>query len=235
MLRNLWDTLFDNIGQKIMHLVKMCFFIEAIVLVAACAVSMVISLFNGRFLAFLLLPLGTLLVLAILWVGSWLTYAFGELVQRAGSIDENLLAAKKALLSGNQAAQRLADATSEEHSRQRTADLARQERARRALREAEGRSGHEAAEMIRNGQEERIRNAAAQYAQENTAQAGGAEPENIPENEQLAARLNVALSFQTDDGMIRYLKKMDHELVQKILKEPPHRIRKLIENIVEDI
>ena len=49
----------------------------------------------------------------------------------------------------------------------------------------------------------------------------------------LSEELEYALNFQTDDGMVRYLKELQDETVQNILKSPQHLIREQIKNLLE--
>ena len=51
----------------------------------------------------------------------------------------------------------------------------------------------------------------------------------------LSEKLEYALMFQTDDGMVNYLKGLQDEAVQDILKSPQHLIREQIKNLLEHL
>lgn len=95
MLSDFLDSLFDDIGGKIKGLVKWSFAVEAILVVVVGIAAMLDCLFSGRFLLFLLIPFAAVAALAVLWVGSWVMYAFGEMVQRVCNIDDRLVIAGK--------------------------------------------------------------------------------------------------------------------------------------------
>ncbi len=69
-----------------------------------------------------------------------------------------------------------------------------------------------------------------------TRDAGNvAEPTKPKKEKTLAEKLEYALRYSTDDGMIRYLKGVDDALVANILKEPEHLIRGLVETALQEM
>ena len=69
-----------------------------------------------------------------------------------------------------------------------------------------------------------------------TRDAGNvAEPTKPKIEKTLAEKLEYALRFTTDDGMIRYLKGVDDALVANILKKPEHLIRGLVETALQEM
>lgn len=51
----------------------------------------------------------------------------------------------------------------------------------------------------------------------------------------LSAKLAYALEFQTDEGMVSYLKNVNDETVQNILKSPTHQIRDQIRELLSQL
>lgn len=51
----------------------------------------------------------------------------------------------------------------------------------------------------------------------------------------LSEQLSYALKFQSDEGMVRYLKDIQNENIRDILKSPQHLIREQIQNLLENI
>lgn len=237
MLSDFLDSLFDDIGSKIKGLVKWSFAMEAILVVVAGIVAMLNCLFSGRFLLFLLVPFAAVAALAVLWVGSWVMYAFGEMVQRVCNIDDRLTLTGRTGFFGNKLNEQQADVENNEKGTPTAEELIRKERARRAIREAEGRSAAENAAIIQKAKEENVRVAAAERANEEAPPIQRCEEtqETKPKNQQLAEKLAYALAYKTDDGMIRYLKTLDEELVKEILKEPRNMIRTLIGKALEEL
>lgn len=56
-----------------------------------------------------------------------------------------------------------------------------------------------------------------------------------PAGDSLADKLSYALKFQTDDGMVSYLERMDDDVVKDILKAPRHLIRELVAKTLEEL
>ena len=56
---------------------------------------------------------------------------------------------------------------------------------------------------------------------------------NMPQT--LFEKLEYALKFQTDDGMISYLQRIDDQQVQEILKSPKDSIRTQVENLLKSL
>jgi hypothetical protein len=79
---------YDNIGKKIKNLAKWCFIVEAIGAVITGIVLMINAsdIDDGFFIA------GILTVIfgpIVAWVGSWLLYGYGELIDKACEIERN--------------------------------------------------------------------------------------------------------------------------------------------------
>ena len=91
------------------------------------------------------------------------------------------------------------------------------------IREAEEKALCEAEEKaLREAEEKALRETPAKVQQ------------TIQKKEKtLSEKLAYALMFQSDDGMVRYLKGLQDETVQNILKSPQHSIREQIKNLLE--
>ena len=237
MLSDFLDSLFDDIGGKIKGLVKWSFALEAILVVVAGIVAMLDCLFSGRFLLFLLIPFAAVAALAVLWVGSWVMYAFGEMVQRVCNIDDRLVIAGKKSQSDNEPKKDAAAKEQNDKSLQKAAVLIREEKNQRAIQGTDEQARwKDDVMLLKNGEKNRHADAAELVREEHAGEQNentGRKP--LPENQELADKLTYALAFKTDDGMIRYLRSMDHERVNQILKEPRHKIRKLIECVLEEL
>jgi len=76
------DNFYENIGDKIKNWAKWIFILEAI----GAIITGFVLICNGFFLAgFLTLFLGPF----VAWVGSWILYAFGELVEKTSNNESN--------------------------------------------------------------------------------------------------------------------------------------------------
>ena len=237
MLNDFLDNLFDNIGEKIKSFVKFIFIIEAGLIVVGGVIGMLTCLINKYYIQLLLIPFVAAAAVAVCWVSCWMTYAFGELVHRVCNIDDRLTLTGRTGFFGNKLNEQQADVENNEKGTPTAEELIRKERARRAIREAEGRSAAENAAIIQKAKEENVRVAAAERANEEAPPIQRCEEtqETKPKNQQLAEKLAYALAYKTDDGMIRYLKTLDEELVKEILKEPRHMIRTLIGKALEEL
>ena len=78
------DSLYDNIGSKIKNLAKWIFIVEAI---GAIITGLVLMFTDNDFIlyGFLALVCGPI----VAWVGSWILYAFGELVENTCDNESN--------------------------------------------------------------------------------------------------------------------------------------------------
>lgn len=84
---------FDNIGGKIKNLVKWSCWVSIVVLTLAALITAIVFLSKGYdgYTTIGLIVLAAAIILPfIIWISSWFMYAFGELVERAISIDSRL-------------------------------------------------------------------------------------------------------------------------------------------------
>ena len=207
------DKLYADIGSKVKGLAKWGFVVEAV----GTAIGGIFFLIEEEFLyGFLLLILGPLAA----WAGSWILYAFGELVEKACHMDQNLAALAAPSIQQQRQLQKeaLEKKRQEAEARRRQAEEQTKQQAReRALQQAEEQARREA-----------------------EAQAGAAAPEPKqaavpPAEKNLAEQLAYALRYQTDDGMIHHLESIDDPLVKNILREPRHLIRGLVEEALKSL
>ena len=103
---------------------------------------------------------------------------------------------------------------------------AKDEAEKKARREAEEKARHEAEEKARREAEEKAKREAEIKA----------ELIKNPQREKtLSEKLEYALMFQTDDGMLGYLKKIQEESVQNILSGPEHLVRDRIQELLNNV
>ena len=82
--------MYENIGKKIKGLAQILFIVGAI---AAAIIGMVLMIIST---SFILLGVLTLFLGPILsWIGSWLLYGFGELIDKTCDIERNTRGASK--------------------------------------------------------------------------------------------------------------------------------------------
>ena len=188
------DNLYENIGGKIKNLAKWIFIIEAI----GSIIAGLVLLFTDEHL--ILYGLLTLVCGPIFaWVGSWILYAFGELVEDTHAIRNEYYPIINDIKKN---VRLMADPI---------------------IREAEEKARREAEEKARCEAEEKARRETPAKVQQ-----------TIQKKEKtLSEKLAYALMFQSDDGMVRYLKGLQDETVQNILKSPQHSIREQIKNLLE--
>ena len=188
------DNLYENIGGKIKNCAKGIFIIEAI----GSIIAGVVLLFTDEDL--ILYGLLTLVCGQIVaWVGSWILYAFGELVEDTHAIRNEYYPIINDIKKN---VRLMADPI---------------------IREAEEKARREAEEKARREAEEKARRETPAKVQQ-----------TIQKKEKtLSEKLAYALMFQSDDGMVRYLKGLQDETVQNILKSPQHLIREQIKNLLE--
>ena len=161
---------------------------------------------DNVFIGFIVLICGPL----VAWVSSWLLYAFGQLVD-----DTHVMRNQCKIIDNiDTNLQTIAQPVVEEKVKRENEERARREAEERARREAGKRAKREAEERARHEDEER-----AKHEKEKT----------------LAEKLEYALSFQTDDGMIHYLQGLQVESVQDILRYPKHLIREQIKKLLANM
>lgn len=144
----------------------------------------------------------------VAWVSTWLLYAFGELVEKVCSINEKVYILAQPIVEE----QRRIRYAAEEKAKQDTMVKAH----KRADREAQERTDRRTVVQVNQETREEVKKTA-------------------PREKTLAEKLIYALSYQTDEGMIAYLKHIDDETVANILKEPNNKIRELVKRTVENM
>ena len=188
------DNLYENIGGKIKNCAKGIFIIEAIGSIIA---GLVLLFTDEDLILYGLLTLVCGQIVA--WVGSWILYAFGELVEDTHAIRNEYYPIINDIKKN---VRLMADPI---------------------IREAEEKARREAEEKARREAEEKARRETPAKVQQ-----------TIQKKEKtLSEKLAYALMFQSDDGMVRYLKGLQDETVQNILKSPQHSIREQIKNLLE--
>ena len=222
MFHDFLDRLYEDIGTKIKNLAKWMFLIEA-----------VSAILTGLFFIFsdedtIIYGLLTILFGPVAaWISTWLLYAFGDLVENSQATVSGLHKISKNLA----------------HTEPRT----KQDRSAPIKQEAEAK----AAQVMRAHTQYSMK-ADAQVVKAPAPQSAKPEaqlptpakteatvsplpkaPKATPAEKTLAEKLSYALSYQTDDGMINYLKRIDDETVARILEEPPHVIRGLVEDALK--
>ena len=180
------DNLYENIGGKIKNCAKGIFIIEAIGSIIA---GLVLLFTDEDLILYGLLTLVCGQIVA--WVGSWILYAFGELVEDTHAIRNEYYPIINDIKKN---VRLMADPI---------------------IREAEEKARREAEEKARRETPAKVQ-------------------QTIQKKEKtLSEKLAYALMFQSDDGMVRYLKGLQDETVQNILKSPQHSIREQIKNLLE--
>lgn len=208
------DNLYKNIGSKIKTLAKWGFIVEAI----GAIVTGIVLLFDE----FILVGLLTMICGPVVaWVGSWILYAFGELVEDAHSIRND---AKIVNIDKN--VQLLATPMireADEKVRREAEEKAKREAVEKAAREAEAQAKREAKEAAKREAREQAKREAAEKNNP-----------NLPKKEKtLSEKLEYALRYSTDAGMISYLKDIKDEAVQGILQSPADTVRQQIADLLK--
>ena len=203
------DNLYENIGGKIKNLAKWIFIVEAI---GAIITGLVFLFTDEDFILYglLIMILGPI----VAWVGSWILYAFGELVDTA-YINKNNTTKITGLLT-------------------QIAAREKQKEVKYSKREAEAVVVSVAKEYAKENNDQgdafETDKKPAPVVAIQSAQAEFATKEKT-----LAEKLAYALKYSTDDGMIRYLQGIDDILVATILQEPKHLIRGLVEKALQEM
>lgn len=109
----------------------------------------------------------------------------------------------------------------DEKARREDEEKAKRAVEEKAIQEAEEKARREAQEQARREAEERTRREVEARAQRSVEEAAS-KPVQAPANKEktLTEGLEYALQFQTDEGLVSYLKKVNDETVQNILKSP---------------
>jgi hypothetical protein len=218
------DNLYSDIGNKIKRWAKWIFLVEAVCAIIGGIALLIEEEFLGGLAAIILGPI-------VAYVSTWLLYGFGEIVDKVCRLDSNLsVLAHPAIEEQNRIQQEAAEKAKREAIERAAADRARREALAEAAREAREAAKQEAAERAQREAEERAQREAAARAKQDSAERAQPVKEKT-----LAQKLEYALRYTTDDGMISYLQDIDDPLVAKILKEPAHLIRGLVQKALQEL
>ena len=214
---------FDDIGGKIKNLAKWSCWVTILLGWLGAIIAFFALFIEGNFLSAILLLVSAVAYSFLVWFSCWGLYAFGELVEdthatrfssKLSNIDKNL----QLLVSP------IARET-EEKAKREAVESAKRSAEEKARREAEEKTRREAEERARREAEERARREAEEKATRE-AKAPVKREKTLPEH------LEYALQFRTDTGLINYLKALDNEAVQTILKAPAHLVRASIQELL---
>ena len=213
---------FENIGGKIKNLAKWSCWITILLTWVGATICFFILLFTkGTFFVAFLVPIAAILYSLLIWVGSWATYAFGEYVENIQAIRSQTSKIYNIDKNLQMIAQPMIDEANEKAKHQ-AEEIAKRETEKKAKRQADEIAKREAEEKAKR-QAEEIAKREAEKKAEQVAQK---------KEQTLSEKLEYALMFQSDDGMVRYLKDIQNETVQNILKSPTHLIREQIKNLL---
>lgn len=147
----------------------------------------------------------------VAWVSSWLLYAFGEIAENLCSIERNTResAAAAAVM-------------------RKESEKARIEEIEKKRRESE--------EYIRKNAQQRAEKQAQARAKTEAALQQKAEKQaDLLREQTLADKLQYALRYETQEGMVKYLKTLDDAAVQAIVQGPVREIRSRIEQLLSTL
>ena len=208
---------FENIGNKIKNYAKWYCWVTILLIWISTPITFVILVSDNwtkhlAWIPFLVAIVGPIVV----WIGSWGMYAFGEYVEdihairqqlgKIQSIDKSLQAIVQPIIDGTNGKVKSA---AEEVTKPQAVTLAKPK--------AEESTKPE------------------KTASDNRVEEKKAKGLVIKKQKSLSEKLAYALMFETDDGMIAYLRSIEDETVQNILKTPKHLIREQIKNLLATI
>ena len=199
---------FDNIGGKIKTLTKWSCWIAILLIWIATPITFIILVSDKWTAELCWIPLvGAIVGPIFIWVASWPMYAFGEFVEDIHA------------MRGKEGTTKEVNTTREvdEKANREAEEKAKHQEEANATRNAEEKSKHDVEEKVNR------------ETKKNAEQIAQKKEKTIPE------KLEYALMFQTDDGMVRYLKDIQDETVQNILKSPQHLIREQIQNLLSNM
>ena len=200
---------FENIGGKIKDLAKWSCWITILLIWIAAPIAFIVLVSDKWTAEFCWIPLvGAVVGPVFVWISSWAMYAFGEHVENTQAIRNQITKINNIDRNLQTIAQPIID-----------------EANGKAKREAEEKAKREAEEKAKREAEEK----AKREAKKKTEQLVQKDEKTLSE------KLEYALMFQTDDGMVRYLKGIQDETVQDILKFPQHLIREKIQNLLANM
>ena len=227
------DDLYKNIGGKIKNLAIWTFIVEAIGSVITGFVFLIDGGLEDAWWALFIIILGPV----VAFVSSWILYAFGELV-------EDVHAMRRELKTDNidRNIQLIATPLAEEKARREAEEKALREAEKKALHEAEEKARIEAQEKAMIEAQEMARREAEEMAQREAqkkakqeAKVNATKPTAIKKESTLAEKLEYALLFQSDEGMIRYLTSINDPSVQSILNSPAQSVRKEVQELLKTL
>lgn len=200
MFKDFMDRIYGNIGGKLKSLAKWACIIGSALYIVLGLIYIILGLasatFGWVFVGVLMGVLGPLLI----WIGTWLTYAFGELVEKAGDMTQGIHALSRLLHDWKK------------ESLQQSAPKV------------------EATPRV----EEK-----PQVVPVVSAPKTEEKPQVVPmapsQERPLVEKLEYALSFRTNSGMLGYLKRLDDPEVAQILQRPEAQIRAGIEALVQKL
>lgn len=204
--------MFDEIGVKIKSFAKTAFFVEII----ASIISAIVLFVEHEEFWCILVGLGGIVMA---WVLAMFAYGFGELIDETTNVSRNTaILVSKAREEGKRIARETA--SNEQIALQKAKEAYK---ARESQRAAQVPQAADAKPVSSNAP-------AAPVKQNSPAVV-----ENTVKEQTLADKLQYALRFSTDQGMIKYLKTVEDETVQNILKAPEARVRELIANLLNSL
>lgn len=218
------DNLYTDIGNKIKRWAKWIFIVEAIAAIIGGIALLIEEEFFSGLAAILLGPI-------VAYVSTWLLYGFGEIVDKLCSLDAKVsVIAQPAIQEQNRIKQEAEEKAKQEAEERAAADRARREAIAQAAREAREAAKQEAAQRAQQEAEERAQREAAARTKRDAAESAPPIKEKT-----LTEKLEYALRYTTDDGMISYLRGIDDPLVANILEQPQHLIRELVQRALQEL
>ena len=238
MLDNL-DSSYENIGGKIKGLAKWTFIVGACCVIFA-GISLLFRLgFEDGWWALFIIFFGPI----IPWVSSWSLYAFGQLVEDTHKIRTQINDIKGTTETSTSSEK---DNCEKEHAQttQKSFDFSYTPHQKENTDFVSVKNNTVVCSFCKSEQP-KARKICSQCGtkldkcdnEQEIKKKNENKIEHIyPKQEKtLVKNLEYALLFQTDDGMLRYLKNIQDESVQNILKSPKHLIRKQIQDLLNNI
>lgn len=248
---NYWNNImFSNIGKKIQRVAVVTVWVEIITSIICGIIIFFLGLIWGisddaSYLWYALLaPVTVVLACVMAWLSVIVLYGFGKLIEDVEAtrnrLDGNLTVNVNGVTGQTQNANTFgfldheAQKRAEREERER-AKAEEEERMKRIMDEhealkAQKRAEYKVQEPIKREVQEPIKREAQEPAKHQEVASG-----TVKKEKSLAEILTYALKYQTDDGMIRYLKDIDRDEVKEILNRPEHLIREHIESVLDNL
>ena len=208
MFREFMERIYENIGGKIKSLAKwVCIICSGLYIISA-LLYIILGAATGHFGWILVGVLAGVLGPLLIWIGTWTTYAFGDLVEKANDISQGINSLNRLLRN-------------QQNNPQPPVSVEPQQ---------------PAAPVLKTAPKSEEKSPAAP-AQEKPKEAPAPEKPKIapaPESP-LAEKLEFALSHRTNTGMIGYLRRLEDPEVVEILRRPEVQIRAGIEALVKKL